>query len=116
MDTILDIISRLVDYAFDFACIPLISDTMFRRGFIVALITGLVVGKVSSWLIYWRGLIRAFFQPSAIPVPSSRPGPSGLERARGCLTGMLLLTLAGVVAFICIASLLAVLARGEASP
>ncbi len=116
MDVILDIISRLVNFAFEFTCIPLFSDAMFRRGFFVALIGGFVIGKLSAKLLYWRSLIFAFFQPSAIPVPTSRPGPSGVDRARGCVSGVAMLILAAIVFFACAAALLMTLARGGASP
>ncbi len=105
MDVILDIISRLVDFAFNFACFPLFSDGMFLRGFLIALIGGYVASKVGGWLLYQREKVRAFFRPSAIPVPSSRPGPSGMERGRGCVSGMLMLFVAGVVLVACALSM-----------
>jgi len=111
VDVILDIVSRLVDFAFDYTCLPLFSDGMFRRGFLVALIGGWVASKLGGWLLFQREKVRAFFRPGAIPVPSSRPGPSGMDRGRGCVSGMFMLFAAGVVLAACALSLFVALRR-----
>ena len=103
MGDILDIVSTLVDLFFDLTCAPLLSDAMYRRGFFTALIGGFIIGKLGSKLLYYRSLVQAYFQPSALP--ASRPGPSGADRTRGCISGMGMLFVFGVLFLMCMASL-----------
>ena len=106
MEDILDIIDDLFDAFSAYACAPLFYDRMFQRGFVLALIGAFIIGKGGAKLLEWRGRILAFFRPSAIPIPSSRPGPSGMDRATGCMSGTALLFLAFLLIFACAASMI----------
>lgn len=105
MGVILDIIDQLVDFTMDSLCIPLYSDGMYRRGFLTALILGFIIGKATSFILYARAQILAFFQPSSLP--ASRPGPSGSDKARGCGLGFVKLVAAAIVALLIIITVIA---------
>jgi hypothetical protein len=81
---------ELVDYfaniVIDFLCIPMVSEPMYRRGFLVALVFTFLIGKGTRMFLFARGQIVTFF--STIQ-PSLKPSPSGYERMNGCTAGMI---------------------------
>ena len=105
MDSILDVIDAIVDALADSILRPFITDGMYRRGFLTALVVGFLLGKLLSFISYARALILAFFQPTASP--ATRPGPSGYNRATGCGSGVLRLVVVAIVLII-IAAILSV--------
>lgn len=88
---------------------PLVTDAMYRRGFLTALVFGYILGKVGSFILYARAQILAFFQPTALP--ATRPGPSGSDRAKGCGTGVVKLAFATIVLIILLGAVAIALIR-----
>lgn len=114
VETILDVVDRLVDFTIESLCVPFVADGMYRRGFLFALVLGFVLGKVGSWLLFMRYQILAFFQPSALP--ATRPGPSGSDRAKGCGCSVVKLIGAAIIMLLLLAALIASQIRGMSSP
>ena len=95
MDVILDIIDAIVDGLVAHILQPFVTDGMYRRGFLTALLVGFVLNKLISAILSARALILGFFLPS--PLPATRPGPSGADKAKGCGSGVLRLIFVAIV-------------------
>jgi hypothetical protein len=76
---------RLVNFILDSVCIPFFNNTVYREGFIFGLGAAFVIGFVTRYVLFARGLILAFFRPSQLP--ATRPGPSPFDRLVGCFFG-----------------------------
>ncbi len=118
MDIILDTIRRLMEGLGDLLLSPLVTDSLYRRGFLAGVFTTVAIGWLGARLLAMiqsaRAAIAAFFQPS--PLPATRPGPSGYDRARGCSTGVLLLAGLLICLIVFAALTIAALLRDIPSP
>jgi hypothetical protein len=107
MDVILDIIDSVFDGLIEHTLKLLVTDSMYQRGFVTALVLGYLLGKLYSVIMRAYGQILAFFQPSALP--ATRPGPSGADRAKGCSSGFLKLVAVSIGLIIFVATLVVAL-------
>ena len=91
-----ELIDYFADIVIDMLCIPMVSEPMYRRGFLVALAFTFLIGKGTRVFLFARGRILTFF--STIQ-PSLKPSPSGYERMNGCTTGVI--TIVALAVFSC---------------
>ncbi len=99
----LDFIDAIIDGFIDLVLTPLITESLYRRGFITALILGFVIGRLARAILYARALILQFFSPSTSP--ATRPGPSSYDRLRGCGSGFVRLTFISIVLIVVVVAL-----------
>ncbi len=90
-----ELIDYFTDIALELLCIPLVSEPMFRRGFLVAMFVAFVIGRGARMFLHARGQIIAFY--STIQ-PSLKPSPSGYERMNGCMGGVITIGILGAIA------------------
>lgn len=109
MDTILDAIHQILEGAYDKWLLPVFTDSTYRVGFLrgvfLTVVVGIVGGKLRACILSAWARIMGFFQPT--PLPATRPGPSGYNRATGCGQGALTLFLV-VIGLIALVAFLAV--------
>lgn len=99
----LDFIDAIIDGFIDLVFTPLVTESLYRRGFITALILGFFIGKISRAILYARALILQFFGPSTSPATKS--GPSSYDRMRGCSSGFIRLIFISIFLIILIVAI-----------
>ncbi len=96
----LDFIDAVIDGFIDLVFTPLVTESMYRRGFITALFLGYLAGWLGRKILYARALILQFFGPSTSP--ATKAGPSSYDRMRGCSSGFIRLTFISIFLLILI--------------
>jgi hypothetical protein len=71
VDQIITVVDEIVIIIRFFITDPLGESTDFRDGFITALITGFILGSISTQILIWRAQIRTYFTPIRIPATNS---------------------------------------------
>jgi len=98
-----DLIDAVIDGFIDLIFTPLVTESMYRRGFITALFLGYLAGWLGRKILYARALILQFFGPSSSP--ATKPGPSSYDRARGCGAGFVRLTFVSIILLVIIVAI-----------
>lgn len=81
--------SFIFDVLRDAIFVPLTTSDDYAAGFFWGLVVAVVIGGASRFILWARGLIRAFFNPTK--VPATNPGPSGYSRLKGCVFAVFVL-------------------------
>lgn len=96
--------AAILNAGVDFIIEKFRGESGFVQGFLMALAVGLVIGTISSRLLYWRHQMQSFFRPPVHVIQSRGPTPA--QSYASCITAFAKIGLVGVILLVLLIAML----------